>query len=57
MISATIDRHGMLILQPSNELEQYALGMWFDKNYSANLLVNAPENEKVCGSSNLVTKR
>ena len=61
MISTTIDKNGMLIIQPSNELEQYALGMWSDKNYSQNILIKPPESEKFCGSvtvgSNIVTKR
>lgn len=40
MITATIDKHGVLIIQPSNELEQYALGKWgTDGLISANILI------------------
>lgn len=61
MITATISRTGMLIIQPSNELEQYALGKWSEDKSMSDILIKAPEQEKYCGSNSagpgVVTKR
>ena len=33
-MTATIDEHGMLLIQANTSLESYALSRWCDKNFS-----------------------
>lgn len=51
MITATVDRFGMLIIQPSNELEAYALGRWSEANFSRNILIRGADDGKISNTS------